>query len=155
MLADLGATQVEPGHALTGTTPLHAVRDLVEAPAALYLTEVSHHHAGEAFCFGGGLYVDPVFPEYPTQALAMREPSIRSARRLHAEIPPPSMIDYYAMLTSPDGWLPAVGETIIFGYRIQAFVTRAFVVPIRGIASGNPEVAGVFGSDGRPAAWPL
>jgi len=30
-LADAGATQVEPGNGLTGTTPLHAVRDLPES----------------------------------------------------------------------------------------------------------------------------
>jgi predicted amino acid racemase len=64
ILAEHGATQVEPGHALTGTTPLHAIRDLPELPAVLYLTEVSHHHAGRAYCFGGGMYIDPVFPPY-------------------------------------------------------------------------------------------
>ena len=30
MLAEAGATQIEPGHGLTGTTPLHAVSDLAE-----------------------------------------------------------------------------------------------------------------------------
>ena len=42
MLAEAGATQVEPGHGLTGTTPLHAVEDLPEIPAVVYLSEVSH-----------------------------------------------------------------------------------------------------------------
>ena len=37
LLAESGATQVEPGHGLTGTTPLHAVQDLPEQPAVLYL----------------------------------------------------------------------------------------------------------------------
>ena len=54
-LADGGATQVEPGHGLTGTTPLHARTELPERPAMLYLTEVSHFHQGRAYCFGGGL----------------------------------------------------------------------------------------------------
>src|SRR5690606_38768123 len=39
-LAEAGATQVEPGNGLHGTTPLHAVEDLPERPAVLYLTEV-------------------------------------------------------------------------------------------------------------------
>ena len=43
-LADAGATQIEPGHGLTGTTPLHAVEDLPELPAVVYVSEVSHHH---------------------------------------------------------------------------------------------------------------
>ena len=42
MLAAAGATQIEPGHGLTGTTPLHAVEDLPETPAVVYLSEVSH-----------------------------------------------------------------------------------------------------------------
>ena len=41
-LAEAGATQVEPGHGLTGTTPLHAMGDLPEVPAICYLSEVSH-----------------------------------------------------------------------------------------------------------------
>ncbi len=53
-LAEAGATQVEPGNGLHGTTPLHAVEDLPEVPAVLYLTEVSHLHGGRAYCFGGG-----------------------------------------------------------------------------------------------------
>src|SRR5688500_7366296 len=43
-LADAGATQVEPGHGLTGTTPLHALEELPEVPAVVYVTEVSHFH---------------------------------------------------------------------------------------------------------------
>ncbi len=39
-LAEAGATEVEPGHGLTGTTPLHVTEDLPEAPAVVYLTEV-------------------------------------------------------------------------------------------------------------------
>ena len=41
-LAEAGATQVEPGNGLHGTTPLHALEDLPELPAVLYVTEVSH-----------------------------------------------------------------------------------------------------------------
>ena len=74
-LAEAGATQIEPGHGLTGTTPLHAVEDLPERPAVVYLTEVSHLVGDEAFCFGGGLYIDPVFPDYQVKAIVAREPT--------------------------------------------------------------------------------
>jgi predicted amino acid racemase len=74
-LASAGATQVEPGHGLTGTTPLHAVEDLPEVPAVAYVTEVSHFHASEAYCFGGGLYIDPVFPPYQVRAVVASEPT--------------------------------------------------------------------------------
>ena len=45
-------------------------------------------------------------------------------------------------------------DTVVFGYRIQAFVTRAFVVPVSGIRSGKPVVEGIFDSDGKEMRWP-
>jgi predicted amino acid racemase len=153
-LAEAGATQVEPGHALTGTTPLHAVRsDLPERPAAAYLTEVSHIHGGRAYCFGGGLYIDPVFADYPVKALVAPGGDFDSAFLADAEIPPPSAIDYYGMLTPANGEQIRPGDCVLFGFRIQAFVTRAFVVPISGVASAEPQARGVWGADGRPARW--
>jgi predicted amino acid racemase len=154
-LAAAGATQVEPGHGLTGTTPLHATRDdLPELPAAAYVTEVSHGYGGRAYCFGGGLYIDPVFPDYQVQALVAPGGDLDAAFLADAEIPPPSMIDYYGMLTPPDGHQIRPGDTVVFGFRIQAFVTRAYVVPISGVDSGKPKALGVWTGDGRPASWP-
>jgi predicted amino acid racemase len=155
LLADHGATQVEPGHGITGTTPLHAIRDLAELPAVLYVTEVSHHHGDRAYAFGGGMYVDPVFGPYQVRALAGREPSIAALRRHDAFLPPPSAIDYYGQLDPVDGRLPQTGETVVFGFRVQAFVTRAFTAAIAGAASGSPRVEGVWAADGGDAAWPL
>jgi predicted amino acid racemase len=146
-LADHGATQVEPGHALTGTTPLHAIRDLPELPAALYLTEVSHHHGGRAYCFGGGMYVDPVFPPYPIKALV-------NGDLLDAQLPAAELIDYYGQLLPGERATPAVGDTVIFGFRIQAFVTRAYVSAITGARDGRPRVAGVWTSQGETTSWP-
>lgn len=147
LLARHGATQVEPGHALTGTTPLHAREDLVERPAALYLTEVSHRHGDVAYCFGGGMYVDPVFPPYPVRALV-------NDRLLDAELPPPDAIDYYGRLAPGEGPLPSSGDTVVFGFRIQAFVTRAFVAGIDRVSSGHPRVAGIWSSAGDRVSWP-
>ena len=154
-LASAGATQVEPGHGLTGTTPLHATTDeLPELPAAAYVTEVSHIYGGRAYCFGGGLYIDPVFPDYQVQALVAPGGDLDAAFLADAEIPPPSMIDYYGMLTPPDSHQIRPGDTVVFGFRIQAFVTRGYIVPIRGVRSGRPEALGVWSADGRPALWP-
>jgi predicted amino acid racemase len=152
LLAQHGATQVEPGHALTGTTPLHAVRDLVELPAACYVTEVSHVHDGRAYVFGGGLYVDPVFPPYRLQALVAERPG--EGRLLAASIPPPEAIDYYGQLDGVGAALPRTGATVVFGFRMQAFVTRAYVVGVSGVADGRPQVAGIWTTDGREAQWP-
>jgi predicted amino acid racemase len=146
-LADAGATHVEPGHALTGTTPWHAIEDLPERPAMLYLSEISHQHGGRAYCFGGGLYVDPVFEPYPMTALVGADPEEALARRVPAEVPPPSAIDYYGQLEAD----AATGDSVVFGFRAQAFVTRANVAAISGAATDRPTVAGVWPSAGAVA----
>jgi predicted amino acid racemase len=152
VLADAGVTQVEPGHALTGTTPLHAVEDLVELPAACYLSEVSHVYEGRAFCFGGGMYVDPVFPPYQVRAVVGREAG--STEVLDATLPPPSAIDYYGQLDLDGHPGVSVGDSVVFGFRIQAFVTRAYTAGISGLAAGAPQVAGIWGSGGQTVSWP-
>ena len=149
-LADGGATQVEPGHGLTGTTPLHAIADLPERPAMLYLTEVSHFHQGRAYCFGGGLYIDPVFKPYPLKALAGPDPQAVLEQEVDAAFPDPAMIDYYGQLQPEAHQRLAVGDTVIFGFRAQAFFTRAHIVPIAGVGQGRAEAKGVWTSDGRP-----
>lgn len=146
-LAEAGATQVEPGHGLTGTTPLHAVRDLVEDPAIVYLTEVSHTHLGDAYVFGGGLYVDPVLGDVPTRALVLGDGDGEQALPLDVEMPAPSAIDYYAVI--PGGADRArPGDTVLFGFRPQVFVTRALTAGIRGLSTGQPEVAGIWAASG-------
>ncbi len=42
-------------------------------------------------------------------------------------MPKPESIDYYGILES--GAAVSQGDTVVFGFRAQAFVTRAFVVP--------------------------
>lgn len=154
LLAAHGATHVEPGHGLTGTTPMHVVEDLVELPAACYVTEVSHLHDGRAYVFGGGLYIDPVFGDYPLRALVAEEPGLDAARLLDATIPPAEAIDYYGQLHAGSGPAPRTGASVVFGFRIQAFVTRAYVAGIEGCATGSPRVTGIWTSDGREARWP-
>ena len=148
MLADAGATQVEPGNGLAGTTPLHAVEELPERPAVLYLSEISHEYGGKAYCFGGGLYIDPVFEPYQVTALVGRDANAFDTR-LNATLPPAQAIDYYGILEPPSRPVEP-GETVIFGFRQQVFVTRALVAPISGIASGTPRVEGIWTAMGAP-----
>lgn len=155
MLAEAGATQIEPGHGLTGTTPLHAVEDLPELPAVVYVTEVSHLFGGEAFCFGGGLYVDPVFPDYQIKAIVSREPTSAAPALRKVEIPAPASIDYYGMIDATTGAPPRIGKSVVFGFRPQAFVTRAYVAGISGCGTGKPFVETIHDAFGRPADWPI
>jgi len=152
-LADAGATQCEPGNGLHGTTPLHAIKDLPERPAVVYITEVSHDHADRAYCFGGGLYIDPVFPDYDVKAIIAREPTVAAANLASVEIPPPSAIDYYGMIDTTGTIKPRPGDSVVFGFRGQAFVTRANIVGIAGIAAGDPVVQSIENGFGDPVAW--
>jgi predicted amino acid racemase len=151
-LASAGVTQVEPGHALTGTTPWHATEDLPEIPAVCYLSEVSHTYGGRAYCFGGGMYVDPVFPPYQVRAVVGRDP--QSAQVLDATLPPPAAIDYYGQLDLTDGQPVRTGDSVLFGFRVQAFVTRGYTAGISGLSSGSPEVEGIWGANGSAVSWP-
>lgn len=154
MLANAGATQCEPGNALHGTTPLHAVEDLLEDPAILYLSEVSHHHGGKAYCFGGGLYIDPVFPKYDVRAIVSAEPTTSRKAMASVDIPDYSAIDYYAMIEASGPNKVNTRDTVIFGFRGQAFVTRANIVGISGISSGIAEVTTIENSFGHATNWP-
>jgi predicted amino acid racemase len=179
MLADAGATQVEPGHGFTGTTSLHAVADLPERPAIVYVSEVSHLSDGSACCFGGGLYQDVDTVPGPLEALVGSDPDEALRHRAVAHLPDYQVIDFYGRLTpgrpqatsqasasveaqSPGqavapGGAPAPGEgttirpgdSVVFCFRPQVFYTRALVVPVSGIASGAPKVEGLFDSQGR------
>jgi predicted amino acid racemase len=155
-LAEAGATQVEPGHGLTGTTPLHALEDLPEIPAVVYVTEVSHLVGTEAYCFGGGLYIDPVFPGYQLRAVISREPTSETAAIYNVEIPPPVAIDYYGMIdmTSAKGKV-RVGDTVVFGFRPQIFVTRGYTVGVSNLSGEQPVIGPIHDAFGRLANWPL
>ncbi len=154
-LADAGATQCEPGNGLHGTTALHVMEDLPEAPAVLYLTEVSHLASGKAYCLGGGFYIDPIFPDYDVKALVGAEPTVAATALRSVEVPPPSAIDYYAMIDATGPSAPKPGDTAVFGFRGQAFVTRAFVVGVSGISKGQPKVETIENGFGETAAWPV
>jgi predicted amino acid racemase len=154
-LAQAGATQCEPGNGIHGTTALHVMEDLPELPSVLYLTEVSHLSGGKAYCFGGGFYIDPIFPDYPVKALVSPEPTVAADALREVEVPPPSAIDYYAMIDATGPRAPEPGDTAVFGFRGQAFVTRAYVVGVSGISTGTPRVETIENGFGEPQSWPV
>ena len=99
-LADAGATQVEPGHGLTGTTPLHALEDLPELPAVVYVSEVSHLHRRRGLLLRRRPLSSIRFSRtirFEGDRVA-RADDRRTRRSATVDIPPPAAIDYYGMI---------------------------------------------------------
>lgn len=142
-LAEAGATHVEPGHGLLGTTPNHAFLDgLPERPTYTYVSEISHHVGGRAYAYGGGLFQDIYPPGYRAKALVGSKWSeaCDNAVDFHHEIS--QIIDYHAVLEQGDRCKP--GDSALFGFRVQMQMTRAYVAPVVGISSGHPHLDYLF-----------
>ncbi|MCI6699568.1 MAG: alanine racemase [Lachnospiraceae bacterium] len=151
-MGEHGVTQVEPGHGLTGSTPIHAVKAMAERPALAYVSEICHFYNGRAYCYGGGMYIDPVFPPYMVRAMVGSDFESAKKHLIECDMPKPEAIDYYGIFKPAEGIKE--GDTVIFGFRAQAFVTRAFVVPISGVSKGSPKIEGIYDSDGKEMGWP-
>jgi predicted amino acid racemase len=134
-----GATHGEPGHAFTGTTPLHAWGGEPEKVAMIYVTEVSHRDRINAYVFGGGFYPRSHVKNAYSQKLG---------RVFETKEVPAGNIDYYGTVLDPEGLLH-VGDTLVYAFRTQVFFTRAKVAVLDGIENGNPQVVGIFDSRGR------
>ena len=148
LLYEAGATHAEPGHALTGTTPLHAC-DLAqpEIPAMVYVSEVSHFLPdGRPVVFGGGFYSRARV----CSALVRGSDHRKAALRLGVEPASAENIDYYRTLVSPEREEAVqVGNTVVFSFRTQIFVTRSQVAVLSGLRTGTPKLAGIFDPLGR------
>jgi len=146
MLREGGATHVEPGHGLFGTTPPQIVEpDHVEIPAYVFVTEVSHHYEGKAYGIAnGGLWAMQgkfLDPDWRVGAMVGSDPDSAMANRMDYEHLD-QIIDYHIPLHP--GHRAKIGDTVVFPTYTQAHMTRAQIVPVSGISSGNPRVWGVF-----------
>lgn len=143
LLAGLGATHGEPGHALTGTTPLHALDPgQPEKPAYVYVSEVAHTlDDGRPAIHGGGFY---------SRAHIRGALLPRTGTRLGVRPAPAENIDYYRLLDPPERAADVrVGDTALLAFRTQIFVTRSTVAVVSGLSSGTPRLNGLYDSHGR------
>jgi predicted amino acid racemase len=159
--AALGATHVEPGHGFLGTTPFHLRHDLPEVPAACYVTEVAHHVGDRAYVYGGGFFVDdPVWLDPGFQRTAMVGSTAEELSEHQESFFGAGSgttggfggIDYYGFISGTPRTVP-VGATVVMGFRMQSFVTRANIAVISGATnsdSGKPvQLHGVFDQMGN------
>lgn len=138
-IAECGGTHGEPGHGLLGTTPLHPLIDQAEVPSIVYVSEVSHNMDNMSYCYGGGHYRR----SFMKQALVGS--SIDLMKKVYVEMPSECNIDYYIGLKENSH----VGDTAIFAFRTQVFVTRSKVAVIKGINVDTPQIVGIYDSQGR------
>ncbi|MFD9625701.1 alanine racemase [Peribacillus muralis] len=135
LLKEHGVTHGEPGHALTGTTPLHAYNpNLKEIPSIVYVSEISHMDDQYAYTIAGGFYARSNM-EY---ALYGRNEREMTKQRTKVDGISPTNIDYYGCLEKQSQM--KVGDTAIYAFRTQIFVTRAHVAYVRAVNTQNPEL---------------
>jgi predicted amino acid racemase len=154
--SELGATHVEPGHGFLGTTPFHLVHDLPEVPAACYVTEVAHHVGDRAYVYGGGFFVDdPVWLEPNFRRQVMVGNSLGELHEHREEFFGAGSggsggfggIDYYGFISGTPQTVP-VGSTVVMGFRIQSFVTRANMAVVS-VSGTQYRLHGVFDQVGN------
>lgn len=144
LLRSLGATHGEPGHALTGTTPLHQHAGQPELPAMVYISEISHQDHEVAYAYGGGYYRRSQIQ----QAMIGRSLDKMMNRRVSPRKLEPEAIDYTLELEV--GKMPVeAGETVLLAFRTQIFVTRSEVAVVSGLQTGSPQLTGIYDSLGK------
>ena len=129
-IAQAGGTSGEPGHGLSGTTPLHAHCDQPEKPCVVYVSEISHTFQKESYCYGGGFYRRG----HMTHALIGK--SIDTLKKTQVITPNHDSIDYHFGLAG----LFDVNLTVVMAFRFQIFVTRSTVVLLEGLQSEKPSI---------------
>jgi predicted amino acid racemase len=156
LLAELGATHVEPGHALLGTTPSHAfTAGLPELPSYVYVTEVSHLLDDRALVIGGGFWVGARLEGNMASALVGSDLDGCMANEIPTLNSPDTIIDYYGVLEARGRC--RVGDTAVYGFYSQIQMTHTHAAVVSGIQSGRPRLEGLFDpsgnlldADGRP-----
>ncbi|MBQ6478565.1 MAG: YhfX family PLP-dependent enzyme [Erysipelotrichaceae bacterium] len=134
LISELGGSSGEPGHGLTGTTPLHKYSEQIEFPAYVYVSEISHCFNGRSYCYGGGHYRRG----HMENALVGTERE--TAVHAKAVAPDDDSIDYHFELEEE---FP-VGECVLMTFRTQIFTVRSQVAVVKGIQSGQPELLGLY-----------
>lgn len=147
--ARLGATHVEPGNGLHGTTPLHVFdASQPEVPAIVHVSEVSHLDGDDAYVFAAGYYVDKVLGDYRLTALV--GPSEEGLQELEVETAEPGAIHYYCRIPGARARGVRPGDTVVFCFRPQVFVTRGRTQAVAGVRSGALDLRAVHDAEGRP-----
>ncbi len=157
--ASKGSTHLEPGLGVSGMSPIQIYDRGThpEIPAGVYVTEVSHFFGEYAMVFAGGFsYIEmfelaldgksyvPDVAKMRLKALVGPNPSELMKNPVEAEHYK-GLIDYHGRMYKDTAARPMnVGDTAVFAFRTQMFVTRAQVAVVSGIKENNPKLVGIF-----------
>ena len=154
--AKKGSTHCEPGLGMTGMAPWHCYAPEIhpEIPAAVYVTEVSHMYNEYAYVYAGGFgYIEifelaydgksyvPDISKLKMKALVGGTPDQLMNNPVDAEHYH-GILDYHARLYKNSSL--KVGDTVVYGYRAQMFVTRSQLAVVSGLKDNNPKLLGIF-----------
>jgi predicted amino acid racemase len=143
-LARYGATDVEPGAAISGSSLFHVYQDLPEKPAQIYVSEVSHVWDGLVYTIGGGLSFVHTVDEWTPRCVVGS--TFEEARERYMSLQLKGVIDYFGAC-SIEGPLPRIGDTVVYALPLpQIFVNRCYVAAVSGISRGQPKLEGLFDS---------
>ncbi len=135
LIKQLGGTCGEPGHGLTGTTPLHKMYDEYEKIGYAYVSEISHNFKDSSYCYGGGHYRRG-HVEYAIVG--------NDFKKTKVVMPDQKSIDYYFELEGNYD----VGQPVVMCFRTQVFTTRSHVAVVKDLNS-NPELVGIYNAFGE------
>lgn len=139
LIHDLKGTSGEPGHGLSGTTPLHKETIQKEKVAYCYVSEISHNFKDKAYCYGGGNY------RRGHMEHVLVGTSLDDCKSALVCAPDNDSIDYHFEIDKNFD----VGLTCIMCFRTQIFTTRSTVAVVGGIQSNSPKLLGLFDPLGK------
>ncbi len=138
LLKELGATHVEPGNSILGTSPNHAFfKNRAESTAISYLSEISHFYENRAYAFGGGCY----HTNYSDKMYAYIGSNWQIAKdqgRVFYNHDIVQDIDYHMQFVPTSEQKASIGDSVVSSFRTQMHMTRSYHVAISGISGDRP-----------------
>ncbi|HQB31748.1 MAG TPA: alanine racemase [Erysipelotrichaceae bacterium] len=128
----------EPGHGLTGTTPLHKDTVQPEKIGYVYVSEISHTYKENSHCYGGGFYRRGGLEN------ALVGTSLENCKMVKCSAAD-NNIDYHFKIHGKH----KAGSGVIICYRTQAFTTRSQIAVVKGLKDNKPELSGLYSSLGE------
>jgi predicted amino acid racemase len=143
MLAGHGVTDVEPGAALTGSAKFHALQDMPERPAHVFVSEYTHTWRDNALAIGGGFGWVWDMDGTPERFEGLFGRSLDQALSNRLAFNGSGLVDFHGSFAA-DGHRLRYGDTVLFSQMTHAFDQRGYVAAVSGIQTGRPIVRGLF-----------